>query len=141
MLYTKAVNYYRKNLGKGSILARLLFPFVFALAYLIGKLKGKRIQDAEVDDNERKEFFTKKPLKMPVLGLIGEHDGCFYPPLFRFLHSEKGGSSLSFQHFSDCKTIENAGHFSFVEQPETVAQHLLNLFRVQEQGLGPNSLI
>uniref|UniRef100_A0A7S3V0H1 Uncharacterized protein n=3 Tax=Aplanochytrium stocchinoi TaxID=215587 RepID=A0A7S3V0H1_9STRA len=129
-----ALNYYRKNLGQGSFMVRALFPLLWWLGYLIGLLKKRPIQTSPIEESEVKRFLKRPPLKMPVLALIGENDGCFFPPLFRYVHSRDGGSERLFLNTSLCKTIQGAGHFSFIEQPEIVSQHLLELFELPSCG-------
>ena len=97
--------------------------------------RKRQQQDTPVEEFELQKFFNKErpPLNIPVLALIGENDGCFFPPLFRFVYSDNGGGKVLFPAGCSCKTISGAGHFSFIEQPEQVSETLLDFFATVNQ--------
>ena len=119
--------------------SRSFSSYAFVPVYIILKLRQRKNQEDPIRDTEAKFLLRLPALNMPVLGLIGENDGCFYPPLFRFVHSDAGGAQKLFKSYNACKTIKGAGHFSFIEKPEEIAETLCELFQ-QAQGSDRSSL-
>jgi len=120
---SEALGYYRQNIAYGNPAVRMLAPLVFILGWLIGKVKsfGTTINSSDV---LRKPATGAKLLQVPVLGLCGEFDGCIMPQLYKYLH----GNDLYFPKGSVLHEIKGAGHFSFLEKPDEIANVLLRFF-------------
>jgi pimeloyl-ACP methyl ester carboxylesterase len=73
---------------------------------------------------ERSLDLARTRTSVPVLSLVGEHDGCMAPGLFETMMSEddfSGGLTL--------REISDAGHFLHLEQPERVTAAILDFIR------------
>lgn len=123
-----ALNYYRKMVGQGFLIIRILAPLVFFLAYAIGMLTKSQIQNAPIKDHEKKIFKKVKPIQVPVLGFSGEDDGCIMPELFQFLFSKNGNADSQFPKGYKFKKVIGAGHFCMLEKPYEISKMLLSWF-------------
>ena len=63
-----AVNYYRRELGGGFLISRLLFPYVMVFGYVLGLLMRKKNYKAAVTQQEMKmtKLFNMKPIGVRV---------------------------------------------------------------------------
>uniref|UniRef100_A0A7S3C4Q8 AB hydrolase-1 domain-containing protein n=1 Tax=Haptolina ericina TaxID=156174 RepID=A0A7S3C4Q8_9EUKA len=119
---SSALGYYRHEVGRNSLLLRLIIPmlyplmvcFVFSFALVRGLLG--------VGGREGKADVVDPPIQVPVLAISGIEDGCCCSGLFDACMKER---PELFPKGLRVERLAHAGHWVHLERPTEVANMIL----------------